>query len=66
MFTVKQSFFWNGRLYAEGQDVAPGDPVVTGRRHLFDGDDVESATAAPGEKRSTRRPAAKPKTSKSK
>jgi hypothetical protein len=60
MLTVKNSFFWNGRLYAKGREVEQSDPVVAGRRHLFDGNDVEQATATPGATRSTRRPASKP------
>jgi hypothetical protein len=57
MLTVKQSFFWNGVLFHVGMEVDPGDPVVAGKRHLFDADNlsvapVEAATAVPGEKRS--------------
>jgi hypothetical protein len=45
---------------AAGQLVQEGDPLLTGRGALFDpvSDYVEQATAAPGEKRTTSRPAA--------
>ena len=53
---VKTSFFFNGRLYPVGFDVASDDPVVAGREHLFVAVDravpVEAASAVPGEKRS--------------
>lgn len=53
---VKTSFFFSGRLYPVGFEVASDDPAVAGREHLFVAVDrvvpVEAATAAPGEKRS--------------
>jgi hypothetical protein len=60
MLTVKDSFFWNGRLYAKGLEVDPSDPVVSGRRRLFDGSDVEQATAVHGVTRAGKRPASRP------
>jgi len=60
MLTVKDSFFWNGHLYVAGQEVKSSDAVVAGRRHLFDGNDIEQASAAPGATRSVKRPASKP------
>jgi len=61
--------FWvkslNRHIYA-GQVIRDDDPFVKGREHLFvSADDglgpVESATAAPGEKRAVKKAAAKPK-----
>lgn len=45
---------------AAGQLVQEGDPILTGRGALFDpvSEYVEQATAAPGEKRTARRPPA--------
>ena len=57
MLIVKTSFFWNGVLFYVGQEVAATDPVVAGKRHLFEAGKswaeipVEAATAVPGEVR---------------
>jgi hypothetical protein len=60
MLTANTSFFAGGRLVAAGELVDERDPIVTGREALFDRDDtvavVEQATAAPGQKRTTKRP----------
>jgi hypothetical protein len=52
----------HGRVIAAGEIVEDTDPVVKGHENLFQpvgvrshGRDVESATAAPGEKRSVAR-----------
>lgn len=56
------------RMVLAGSDVTDDDPVVKGREHLFvpaeefadrNARPIESATAAPGEIRTTRRPAKK-------
>lgn len=55
------SFFVGARFVAAGELVEDSDPILRGREHLFDapvraaGPVIESATAAPGEKRATRR-----------
>lgn len=52
------------RAYTAGQLIDDADPVFKGRERLFEDvaasvRNVEQATAAPGEKRSVRRPARK-------
>jgi len=60
MPTVHTSFKTNGRMYAAGTDVPKSDPVCKTHSAFLDDDSpVEQATAGPGEKRSTRRPAKK-------
>lgn len=46
-----------GRRFVGSRPVWSDDPIVKGREHLFvpAEDSVEAATAAPGEKRNTRR-----------
>jgi len=47
----------NHRTIRRGQLVPDTDPVVAGRRHLFEEiTSIEQATAAPGEKRDVRKP----------
>ena len=64
MLKVIETFFVGNTCYRAGSEVADTDPVVKGRELLFIGKPsapvVEQATAAPGEKRATRRPASKP------
>lgn len=58
MPSAKESFAApDGRMVARGEVVAEDDPVIAGREGLFDWGDtpVEQATAAPGERRATRR-----------
>lgn len=69
MATARDSFHWNGQIYALGQEVDDKAPVVAACPSLFDGVKapakraapvapvVEQATAAPGEKRTTARKA---------
>lgn len=64
MPTVRQTFFANGQGYYKGTEVATNDPAIKGRESLFDDvapqraeRPVEQATAAPGEKRPTKRTA---------
>lgn len=50
----------DNRVVAVGEVVADDDPVMVGREHLFDAapsdaGGVEQATAAPGERRASRR-----------
>lgn len=56
---VRATFFALGRSFTRGTVVDSADPVVRGREHLFESDEVEQATAAPGETRTTKRPARK-------
>lgn len=55
-----QTFFWGQRIIALGDIVQPDDPVLRKHSSLFEPviapAGVEQATAAPGEKRSVRRP----------
>ena len=59
MPTVKTSFKTRGTMYAAGTDVPKSDPVCKSHAAFFEESPVEQATAGPGEKRSTRRPAKK-------
>ena len=66
--TTSFSAFVDGapRVINEGALVEDGDPILAGREHLFEtveahvsgraGGPVEQATAAPGEKRTRRKP----------
>lgn len=65
MRKANTSFFVGARLITVGELVADDDPAIAGREHLFDGAPsstgpvIESATAVPGEKRTTKRTAKK-------
>ncbi len=54
---AKESFTADGRIIAAGLFYDDADPIVKGREALFEPIEVvrvEQATAAPGEKRSTK------------
>jgi len=56
------SFLYNGRHYTPADIVRDDDPLVRDKPSLFvpiDGPTIERATAAPGEKRATKRAAKK-------
>lgn len=55
MPVARTSFSVDRRVIRAGTHVAPDDPVLDGREHLFTSDGVEQATAAPGEKRNVSR-----------
>lgn len=58
MPTVREAFRANRLLYREGRWLPADHPIIKGRERFFDFDDeqpVEQATAAPGERRTTRR-----------
>lgn len=66
MLRVKQSFFAGSVFFPQGKLVDNADEVVKGRADLFEAVDseragpvVETATAAPGEKRAVKRVAKK-------
>lgn len=50
--TARTSFAHFRTHIREGQEFDADDPIVAKFPHLFVGDEVEQATAAPGEKRS--------------
>lgn len=65
--TANTSFSAGTRSVTKGETFYASDPVVQGREECFDSfkvdNDIEQATAAPGEKRSTRiRKESKPET----
>jgi len=53
---VRRAFAVGRTVYKRGRHLAADDPVVKGREKLFR--NIETATAAPGEIRNTRIPAA--------
>lgn len=60
MLRARETFFAGDTKVSHGQLVASTDPIARGRAHLFDvvpseAPVVEQATAAPGERRNTRR-----------
>lgn len=62
MAVARDTFHWSGVLYVAGTEVDDKAPVVAACPTLFDrapAPVVEQATAAPGEKRTTTRSAAK-------
>jgi len=64
MFRPTEAFSWGQRMFDPATEVAADDPAVTKFPHLFEQvapePPVERATARPGERRTTRRPKAKP------
>jgi len=54
-YRARETFLWRGRIVAADQMVDADDPAFTRNRVLFDVP-VETATAAPGEKRNVRIP----------
>ena len=57
MLQARTSFNVGLRIVSQGDIVAPDDPVVAGREHLFAPVGIETATARPGELRNTPPPA---------